>query len=120
MKRIFAATTGVLMVLMATARAWPQAGAPAITSLSPSVLYYGPSALPVGFTVTGSGFLSGSQILFNGAALKTSFRSATQLSASLTLTPVPGNVALIAVTNPGGATSAPYEVTLAVNGPKVT
>jgi len=118
MRRIFTAATA-LIVLMAATRAWPQASAPAIASLSPSVLYYGPSTLPIGFTVTGSGFVSGSQIVFNGTALRTSFRSATQLSASLKLTPVPGNVALIVVTNPGGAASAPYEVTLAVNGPKV-
>jgi uncharacterized protein (DUF1800 family) len=118
-KRIFTATT-VLILLMATTRAWPQASAPAITSLSPATLSYSSAALPVGFTVTGAGFVSGSQIVFNGTALKTSFRSATQLSASLKLTPAPGNVALIAVKNPGGAASAPYEVTLAVNGPKVT
>jgi len=119
MTRIFAAATTALVVLMAATVGWPQASAPAINSVSPGTLYYGPSALPVGFTVTGSGFVNGSQILFNGTALHTSFQSATQVAASLKLTPVIGNVALVVVTNPGGAASAPYEIALAVNQPAV-
>ena len=114
------AALAVLLVLTIATGAWPQAGAPSITSVSPSQLYYGPSALPVGFTVTGSGFSSASQILFNGAALKTSFQSATRLAASLTLTPVPGNVAMIVVSNENQVASAPYEIALGVSQPVVT
>jgi uncharacterized protein (DUF1800 family) len=120
MRKLSAIIILLTTILTLGAPAWPQSGPPAITSVSPSQLFYGPTALPQSLSVTGTGFVSGAQIVFNGTALKTTFRSATQVAATLTVQPVIGNVALIVVTNPGGQSSAPFEITLGVNAPKVS
>jgi len=54
---------------------------PAITSLSPSSVSAGASAFTL--TVTGSGFGSGAVVQWNGAAVVTTFASATQLTAAI-------------------------------------
>ena len=66
------------------------------------------------FTVSGTGFISGSQVLVQGVAQSTTFRSATQLIATTTL-PAGTTSASIAVVNPdpGGATSAAVAAQLA-------
>ena len=77
---------------------------PAISALSPnSATAGGPSFT---LTINGSGFLSGSAVVWNNSSLTTSFVNFNQLTAS-----VPANLiasqgsASVTVTDPGGATS---------------
>jgi uncharacterized protein (DUF1800 family) len=68
---------------------------PVLTSVSPTQLSLGNFVL----TITGRGFISGAQVLWNGTALATSFVSKTQLSAGGSAAQ-PGT-ANITVANPG-------------------
>lgn len=81
--------------------------APTISSLSPSGTVSGRS--DVVLTVTGSNFVSGSVVRFDGTALSTTFVSATQLRATIPASKIaqPGNAA-VTVDNGanGGASSA--------------
>jgi len=94
-------------------------GLPTITSLSPTSATVGAAAFTL--TVNGSNFVSGSVVNWNGAALTTTFSSATKITAQ-----VPGSdlsnasTASITVTNPspGGGTSGP--ASFAVNNPAPT
>jgi len=75
---------------------------PTLSSLTPTALSLGPFTL----TVTGSNFVSGAQILWNGQALSTNFVSASQLAAKGSATQV--GAASITIANPGpGAVSTP-------------
>ena len=80
---------------------------PTISSLSPSSATAGGAAFTL--YVTGTGFLSGSVVNWNGAARTTTFVSATQLSAAITATDI-ANAGTTQVTvfnpAPGGGTSA--------------
>jgi uncharacterized protein (TIGR03437 family) len=77
---------------------------PTITSFSPGSATAGAAAFTL--TVNGTNFVPGSAVLWNGAALFTSFVSASQLTAlvpaALTSTTLSPNVA---VSNPSGAVS---------------
>ena len=55
---------------------------PVLTSISPSTAVAGRPAFTL--TVNGSGFLSGTTVLWNGASLGTTFVSSTQLNAAVT------------------------------------
>lgn len=84
----------------------PQAVSPAVvlalSNNSPVLNAVLPTPIPVGtFTVsvTGSNFLNGAQILFNGTMLPTTFNSSTSLSASGTSSTA--GTASIQVMNPG-------------------
>ena len=85
---------------------------PSVLGLSPTSATAGGSAFTL--TVNGSGFVSGSQVQWNGSGLTTTYVSATQLTAA-----VPANLiasagsANITVVNPGGVVSnaAQYAVT---------
>jgi trimeric autotransporter adhesin len=81
---------------------------PAVTSLSPSQYSAGGPAFTL--TVTGTGFLSSSQVLWNGTARSATFNSATSLTTQITASDVatPG-AAAVAVSNPspgGGSSNA--------------
>jgi len=79
-----------------------------------------PTSFPVGaftLTVNGSKFESGAQVLFGGAALSTTFVSATKLTAT-------GNAAIsgtfgvsVSNPNPGGSTSGTINVQVTSNAP---
>jgi hypothetical protein len=92
---------------------------PSITSLSPSSVTAGSGAFTL--TVNGSGFVSGSQIRWNGAALTTSYASASQLSAQIPGSDV-GSAGSASVTvvspSPGGGTSGASA--FAINNPVPT
>ena len=91
----------------------PINGPPSITSLSPASAAAGGAAFTL--TVNGTGFVSGSAITWNGAALTTKFVSATQLTASVTASLIASaGAATVAVTT-GGASSSP--LTLSINAP---
>jgi uncharacterized protein (DUF1800 family) len=88
---------------------------PAISSLSPAAINTG---LAYDVTLTGSGFLPSSQVLFDGkAATGAKFVSATQFSLTGTSTLAAGTKIAITVVNPdpGGATSGTANLT--VNAP---
>jgi len=84
---------------------------PAIAGITPGTV--GAGALGFNLTVTGSNFLPGSFVLWNGTVLPTAFVSATQLSA-----PVPASLvasqgtASVTVQNPGGAASTAATFTI--------
>src|SRR5271170_2952969 len=104
----YLAMAALLLVAVRTpAAARTSANPPAITSVSPSQVYYGPATQVTDVTLTGSGFVNGSQVFFDGTALATTFESATELSAALTANPVEGNVGLVTVANPDGSVSGP-------------
>ena len=75
-------------------------GPPTVASLSPAAAAVGGSAFTL--TVTGTGFLSGSAVNWNGTALTTKFVSATQLTASIATTLIASAaVATVTVTSGG-------------------
>ena len=89
---------------------------PAITSLAPAQFTAGGSALTL--TVAGTGFLSSSQILWNGTPRTTSFQSATTLTAQIAAADVAtAGTATVAVSNlaPGGGSS--NVLNFAIEGP---
>ena len=88
---------------------------PVVSGVSPNTVAVGAFSL----TVTGTGFVNGSQVMFGGAAMSTTFVSSTQLTATGTATA--SQVGSISVTvdnpNPGAAnstTSASVQVTAAI------
>ena len=77
-----------------------------LTGLNPGSVAAGSAAFPL--TVYGSGFVAGSMVLWNGAALGTSYNSGVQVTALVTADLVgvrAGTSASITVRNPGGAES---------------
>jgi uncharacterized protein (TIGR03437 family) len=77
---------------------------PAISSLSPNSAAAGSPAFNL--TVTGSGFVSGATVQWNGSPLATSFVSATQLTAQVLAASIAAAAsASITVLNPGSAPS---------------
>ncbi len=81
--------------------------APVLSSLSPSTKVAGSAAFTL--TVSGSSFVNGSVITWNGTSLTTTYISATQLTASVAASLVSTTgTASVAVTSPapGGGTSA--------------
>jgi uncharacterized protein (TIGR03437 family) len=88
-----------------------------VFSLSPSSVTAGSAAFPL--TVYGSGFVAGSMVFWNGAALATSYYSGTQVTGFVTADLVgvrAGTSASVTVRNPGGAES--NSVTLAIDPPR--
>ncbi len=85
-----------------------------VSGISPaSTMADGPGFI---LTVTGNGFMQGSQVTLNLLNVPTTLISSTELLASIPASAIAiaGNPYII-VTNPGGATSAP--LTLTVNNP---
>jgi hypothetical protein len=83
----------------------PPPNGPTLSSLSPSSTAAGSAAFTL--TVTGTNFVNGSTVLWNGSARTTTFVSSTQLSAAITAADVSAaGSATVTVTNPsGGGTS---------------
>jgi outer membrane protein assembly factor BamB len=85
----------------------------ALSSLSPSKVPAGNAAFTL--TVFGTGFTTSSTVALNGAALSTTYGSATTLSAAVSATQVATiGSALITVVNPAnqGGTSSPLTLTI--------
>jgi uncharacterized protein (TIGR03437 family) len=89
----------------------------AVTSLAPSSATAGRAGFTL--TVTGTGFLSGATVQWNGAPLATTFSSATQLTAAVpaSLIATAGS-ASITVSNPGGMASK--AVSFTINPPGIS
>jgi hypothetical protein len=89
----------------------PAAAAPAIVSVSPTSVTAGGAAFTL--TVTGSGFVSGSAVQWNGSARTTTFASATQISAAILASDVAtAGTGLVVVANPDGQKSAAASFTV--------
>ena len=81
---------------------------PVLTNVSPATFTSGAYSL----TLTGSKFVSGAQVLFGGAAITTSYVSATQLTATGSA-PSAGTFAVnVSNPNPGSSNSAGINVTV--------
>ncbi len=94
---------------------------PVLTSISPT----GANAGDPGFTltVTGSNFISGSQVRWGGSARTTTFVSATQLTAAISASDVAAGASVnVTVFNPtpGGGTSSPQAFTINNPAPTLT
>src|SRR5204862_6740141 len=88
---------------------------PATSALAPASATASGAAFTL--TVTGSNFVSGSEVRWNGAARTTTFVSATQLTAAITAADIvtAGTASVTVFTaTPGGGTSS--AVTFTING----
>jgi hypothetical protein len=87
---------------------------PTVGSLSPARASAGTA--PFNLTVSGTGFVAGSEVRWNGSARATTFVSATQLRAAITAAdvqvPTTAQVTVFTAA-PGGGTSAPLPFTVA-------
>jgi hypothetical protein len=89
---------------------------PAITALSPATVAAGAAAFSL--TISGSGFVAGSQVQWNGSSRVATYVSATQISAAITAADVAtGGTASVTVINatPGGGTSTAVSFTVVSN-----
>jgi len=84
---------------------------PSITSINPTSINLGALSL----TVTGSNFLSGSEVLLAGVPLITTYVSATQLTATGTASTV--GIFAITVSNPNPGQSTSNSINLQVGSP---
>ena len=83
----------------------PHSHAPVLQAISPSTAQAGGPAFTL--TVTGTGFVSGAAVNWNGAARPTTFLSATQLTAQVTAADIAAaGTAQVTVTTPGGTSAA--------------
>jgi uncharacterized protein (DUF1800 family) len=91
---------------------------PVIQSLTPNPLIYGAQTI----TITGTGFVAGSQLKLGDTLFPTQLISPTQLSATATLSPTPGGLLAFHVKNPdpGGSTSGLSVVPVGSANPKVS
>jgi uncharacterized protein (DUF1800 family) len=88
---------------------------PTVSGVSPATIALGSFSL----TVTGTGFVSASQVTFGGQTLATTFVSATQLTATGTATTAQkGTTVNVAVVNPnpGTATSSSFPIKVGGTG----
>jgi hypothetical protein len=89
---------------------------PAVTAVSPASVTAGAAAQTI--TVTGSGFVSSSVIVFNGASLSTNYVSATSLTAQVPASALAAGASVsITVTNPAPGGGASTASTFAVMSP---
>ncbi len=93
----------------------PQAGTPQITALAPQFVSIGNPAFPL--TVSGSNFVSGSKVRWNGSDRVTTFVSTTQLRANILAADVAtAGTVPVTVFNPDGSLS--NAVTFEIRGPQ--
>jgi hypothetical protein len=92
---------------------------PTLVSLSPATVAAGSTDFVL--TATGTNFVSGTTILWNGASLSTTASSATQLTAKVAAAQIatPGNVS-IRVMNPDSTTSGTLTLTITGSSFKLT
>ncbi len=91
----------------------PVSGAPVLGSLTPAVLVAGSTGFVL--TVNGSGFTSGSTVLWNGSSRTTTYISSTQLTEVMLASDVSASgLVSITVSNPGttGGLSAPLTMAI--------
>jgi IPT/TIG domain len=93
-------------------------GSLTITAISPSTLTANPPG-PVQITITGTGFISTSQVQVNGSSVPTTFVSATTLEAAVPATQIVAGAKLVVTVVNGSVATAPSGAasTLVVNNP---
>ena len=81
-----------------------------ITSMSPSSVAAGGAAFPL--TVTGANFVPSTTVMWNGAALATTYVSATELTASVpaSLVATPGTASVTVTTTEGTSAGATFTI----------
>lgn len=81
---------------------------PIVTKVDPAQLTFGPQSI----TVTGTGFISGSQIKIGAAVLPTRIVAPNKLLAATTIAPTMGEVVAVSIVNPdpGGSAAEPAAV----------
>jgi photosystem II stability/assembly factor-like uncharacterized protein len=89
------------------------AGLPSVTALSPASVTAGAAQFTL--TVTGSNFVSGAAVEWNGANLTTTFVSSTELTAIVPATDVANAGTATVTVSSGGNTSNPF--TFTINNP---
>ena len=94
-----------------SAKPAPAAAAPVVSSLSPATVTAGAASFSL--TVTGSGFVSGSAVQWNGSSRTTTYTSPTQLSAAIPASDVAtAGTGQVVVSNPDGQKSSPSAFTV--------
>lgn len=88
---------------------------PVLTSISPSTIIAGGTGFTL--TATGSGFVHASKIYWNGAALTTTYVSATELQAPIPATDILDGDISVTVFNPTPAGGTSAAKTLAIDNP---
>jgi hypothetical protein len=94
----------------------PVSSAPMLSSLTPAIMVAGSTGTVL--TVNGSGFTSGSTVLWNGASRTTTFVSSTQLTEAVVASDINASgTASITVSTPGtsGGVSAPLTIAIDSN-----
>lgn len=87
---------------------------PTLTSLNPNTVFSGSPTITL--TATGTGFVSGSQIVWNGTKMTTTFVSSTQLTASIPSSDLAAaSTANVFVLNPDNTVSNFLVFTIAVS-----
>jgi hypothetical protein len=97
------------------------AGAPVISSLSPSTVVNGSGAFTL--TVNGTGFATGDTVKWNGNARTTTYASATKLTAAILATDVAAagtDAVTVVSTTTGTSNSVNFAVTQSTTGPTIT
>ena len=99
----------------------PSNPVPTVTSISPSSATAGGAAFTL--TVTGTNFISGSTVDWNGSSRTTTYQSATQLTAAIAAADIAsaGSVPVTVVNpTPGGGTSSAVNISLTNPAPAVS
>jgi hypothetical protein len=95
---------------------------PVLTTISPNSIYAATTSSSFTITLTGSGFISSSQVQWNGANRATTYVSGTQLTATILASDIAAvGTASVTVVNPspGGGTSSPATFTILTVPPPV-
>lgn len=98
-----AATSGADLSKSGSASVMVTSASACLSSLSPIVAMQDSGGLTL--TVNGSGFTSGSQVMFDGSARLTSFVNSTQLTATLASADVASQGTFLVTVQTGGSTS---------------
>lgn len=94
----------------------PSNSAPTISSLAPTAVTVGSPTFTL--TVTGSGFLSSSTVMWDGVAVTTGYVSSTQLTAAVPASDVASaGTARVTVSNSSAATSSASTFTINASNP---
>jgi len=96
-----------------------------VSNLPPTLVNVSPSPIPIGnftVTVTGTNFVNGSQVVFGGTALPTTFVTAHALTATGTTTSSQNNTSVnvtVVTPNPGSATSNAFLVHIGASNTQI-
>jgi hypothetical protein len=96
----------------------PVSGAPVLSSLAPAVVVAGSTGIVL--TVNGSGFTSGSTVLWNGASRTTTYVSSTQLTEAVMASDISASGLASITVSTSGTSGVSAPLTLAIDSNKLT